>query len=491
MQGEQRVDLDDARLRRLRRNDRRETPSPSSDRSRPTRRCRHWRGCRGRRRSRHRGRRAADRRGRRSSRRCPRRAACPKTSSARSRGGKCRSTRPSGSAGSTANRTCPRCCFRLPRSPPRLARARPPGRRAARQRGRCTRWRKMRRRFRPLFIVSLRLLPAARRAAAAEAAAAAGKSTATGEPAARAAAAPAAARRCPSAAAMRRAAAHAHGEHHEEHDDSADDAEQDRAERRATRRRRSRRRRPPIRRAGRTSRAACAPATGTTKKRTNRICVEAESAEARPSRLSSSPAARLSPPTTAMMRSTPRVDARGETALAECRRHVLADDAVRGDIGQYALESVADLDPHLPVVLRDQEQRAVVLSLAADLPLFGHAQRVRLDRLRLRRRHQQHHELVRRARLPVGQLGFERRRFGRGQRLREIRDARGQRRDRAAGRPCPLPMPAPKVRSPPTRAQRRAEAPSRAPSRACSCYGHDRDGWRGAPIEATGQLPFF
>jgi hypothetical protein len=106
----------------------------------------------------------------------------------------------------------------------------------------------------------------------------------------------------------------------------------------------------------------------------------------------------ISPPTTPMIRSTPALMPCANFPFAKRRRDVLGDDAPRGDVGKHALEPVADLDPHLPVVLRDQEQRAVVLALAPDLPLLGNADRICLDRFRLRRRHDQHGELIRRLR---------------------------------------------------------------------------------------------
>ena len=124
------------------------------------------------------------------------------------------------------------------------------------------------------------------------------------------------------------------------------------------------------------------------------------------------------------------VDTGREPAVAERRRDLLADDPRRRDVGQHSLEPVADLDPDLPVVLGDDEQHAVVLPLAADLPLLRDTQRVGLDRFRLRGRHDEHHQLVRRAGFPVGELGFERRDLRRRQGLRLVGDVRRQRRDR-------------------------------------------------------------
>ena len=54
---------------------------------------------------------------------------------------------------------------------------------------------------------------------------------------------------------------------------------------------------------------------------------------------------------------------------------------LRGDVGQRAFQAVADLDAQLAVVLGDDEQRAVVDLLAADLPGLRDAQRILLDGL--------------------------------------------------------------------------------------------------------------
>ena len=101
-----------------------------------------------------------------------------------------------------------------------------------------------------------------------------------------------------------------------------------------------------------------------------------------------------------MMRSTPGIDAGGELALREQRRDGLADDAPRRDVGEHAFEAVADFDAHALVVLGDDEDRAVVLALLADLPRVGDADAVVVDRFRRGGRHDQHHELIGRARFP-------------------------------------------------------------------------------------------
>ena len=105
--------------------------------------------------------------------------------------------------------------------------------------------------------------------------------------------------------------------------------------------------------------------------------------------------------TTAMMRSTPASMPGGELALREQRRDGFADDAARGHVGQHAFEAVADLDAHALVVLGDEK----IAPLSSPFwPIF-HASatrmRVLLDRFRRGRRHDQHGELIGRARFPV------------------------------------------------------------------------------------------
>ena len=82
--------------------------------------------------------------------------------------------------------------------------------------------------------------------------------------------------------------------------------------------------------------------------------------------------------TTLMMRSTPAWRPAANCPCCEQRRDGLGNDAVRGDVGQHALQAVADLDANLLVVLCDQQQRAVVLALLSDLPRLGDANANRL-----------------------------------------------------------------------------------------------------------------
>ena len=70
------------------------------------------------------------------------------------------------------------------------------------------------------------------------------------------------------------------------------------------------------------------------------------------------------------------------------------DDAVGDRVGQRAFEAAADLDAHLAVFDGDQQQRAVIDLAAAELPLLDDADRVLLDLLGLRGRHDQHRHLA-------------------------------------------------------------------------------------------------
>ena len=62
--------------------------------------------------------------------------------------------------------------------------------------------------------------------------------------------------------------------------------------------------------------------------------------------------------------------------------------------GSAPSKPVAHLDAHAPVVLRDEQDRAVVDALAAELPRVRDADAVLLDFLGLRRRHDEHGDLA-------------------------------------------------------------------------------------------------
>jgi len=59
-------------------------------------------------------------------------------------------------------------------------------------------------------------------------------------------------------------------------------------------------------------------------------------------------------------------------ALLEMGGDDVADDPAADRIGQVALEPIPDLDPHLAVVLGDEEEGAVVLLLSSHPPFARH-----------------------------------------------------------------------------------------------------------------------
>ena len=105
------------------------------------------------------------------------------------------------------------------------------------------------------------------------------------------------------------------------------------------------------------------------------------------------------------------IDAADEVSTAKRRDDVFLDDALRRDVGQRALESLADLDAQLFVVLGNQQQDPVIDALAAEQPLIGDALAVLIDGLGLRRRHHQHRELAALLRFPRCELLLECRLF--------------------------------------------------------------------------------
>src|SRR5574342_570551 len=90
----------------------------------------------------------------------------------------------------------------------------------------------------------------------------------------------------------------------------------------------------------------------------------------------------LRPPTTPAERPLrPAARATRAGARLEARRDHLVEDAPRAQVGELVLQPVADLDAHPAVALGDEQQRAVVLLLAAQPPGLGHAVRVGLEHL--------------------------------------------------------------------------------------------------------------
>ncbi len=90
-----------------------------------------------------------------------------------------------------------------------------------------------------------------------------------------------------------------------------------------------------------------------------------------------------------------RRDSAVHVSLLEAGHDLVADDPRTEHVGQGALQPVAHLDPHLPVVARDEQQHAVVLALLARLQLGGQADAVGLDRLAAQARDGVDHDLVR------------------------------------------------------------------------------------------------
>src|SRR5260221_643637 len=72
-----------------------------------------------------------------------------------------------------------------------------------------------------------------------------------------------------------------------------------------------------------------------------------------------------------------------EVALAELRRDVAFDDDAAGRVGESSLQPVTDFDAHLPLVRRDDENRAGVLALLPDAPGAAELVTVILDRMPL------------------------------------------------------------------------------------------------------------
>ena len=73
------------------------------------------------------------------------------------------------------------------------------------------------------------------------------------------------------------------------------------------------------------------------------------------------------------------LDAAGVIAGAEARQHGAVDDDVGHGVGEDRLEPAADLDAHLALVRRDDEEDAVVLLLGADAPMAAELIAVILD----------------------------------------------------------------------------------------------------------------
>ena len=88
-----------------------------------------------------------------------------------------------------------------------------------------------------------------------------------------------------------------------------------------------------------------------------------------------------SPVSTWMMSSTPRLMPPAKVVGAEARQDRVLDDEAANGVGERAFEAVADLDTHLALVRRHDQQHAVVLVLLADAPLAAELVAVILDRV--------------------------------------------------------------------------------------------------------------
>src|SRR6266545_436157 len=131
----------------------------------------------------------------------------------------------------------------------------------------------------------------------------------------------------------------------------------------------------------------------------------------------------------------PGRDAIADLALAEARRHRVAEYLARQRVREPGLEAVADLEAHLPVVEEDQEDDAVVEAFLADPPRLRQPNRVVLEAFALERAEDGHDDLVARALLARPEHVLETGALAGGQRARVVSDAvvgsgrDGQRRD--------------------------------------------------------------
>ena len=174
-------------------------------------------------------------------------------------------------------------------------------------------------------------------------------------------------------------------------------------------------------------------------------------------------------------------DAAVDIALAEQRLDGLVDDAVGGRVGQRALEPVAHFDAQRAILQRHQQQHAVVGLVAPELPGVDHADRILLDGLGLRGRHDQHRDLRALALLERRELAFQLGLLAGRQRAGEIGDPRLQRRYRLQR---PAASAAPRAAGPPAArtGQQRADH--------CAAEIHRRAAWRIAASFSTVKFGF-
>ena len=129
----------------------------------------------------------------------------------------------------------------------------------------------------------------------------------------------------------------------------------------------------------------------------------------------------------------PGRDAAVVIAGAKMRRDHVAHHPLCDGVGDRALQTAADFDAELAVVLGDDEDDAVVDARAADFPGVGDADRVLLDGFRRSRRQHQHRDLAAFAALEDGEPRLEILKLLRRERAGEIADVRPERRHRHLG----------------------------------------------------------
>src|SRR5438552_9578342 len=83
-----------------------------------------------------------------------------------------------------------------------------------------------------------------------------------------------------------------------------------------------------------------------------------------------------------------------QIAALEGRQDIALDDRPGERVRERALEAIADLDPHLALVGRHDQQRAGVLVLLADAPVAAELIAEILDRQTLERLQRHHHDLL-------------------------------------------------------------------------------------------------
>ena len=82
-------------------------------------------------------------------------------------------------------------------------------------------------------------------------------------------------------------------------------------------------------------------------------------------------------------------------AAPELGQYGVFDDELRHRVGHERLQPPADLDAHLAVVGRDEQEHAVVLALLPERPFAREPDAVVLDRIALERRHRGDRDLIR------------------------------------------------------------------------------------------------